>query len=93
MSFPGAQKKQDSQNWVAVLQKIELMETPMWGCGDLDKESTSWYFYLPSFSQDIDAVECTRNRLLFVLITSGQKGWGRPRILTCGVGRSSETEP
>ena len=32
ISSPGAPKKQDSQNWLAALQKIELMESPH-GCG------------------------------------------------------------
>lgn len=56
MSFPGDQKKQDSQNWLAVLQKIEPMETPMWVWGDLDGGNTSQYFYPPLFSQDIDVL-------------------------------------
>ena len=67
-TFPGAQKKQDSQNRLPVLQKIELMETPMWVSVDLDKGNTSQYFYLPFFSQDIGAVTCTSNRPLFLLM-------------------------
>ena len=56
ISSPGAPKKQDSQNWLAALQKIELMESPTWVWGDLDKGNSSWYFDRPSFSQDTDAV-------------------------------------
>ena len=77
ISSPGAPKKQESQNWLAALQKIELMETPTWVWGDLDKGNTSWYFDPPSFSQDTDAAGCTSNRLLLILITPGQMRWGR----------------
>lgn len=77
ISSPGAPKKQDSQNWLAALQKIELMESPTWVWGDLDKGNSSWYFDRPSFSQDIDAVGCPSNRLLLILVTPGQMRWGR----------------
>ena len=53
------------------------METPTWVWGDLDKGNTSQCFDLPSFSRDTDAVGCTSNKLLLILITPGQTRWGR----------------